>query len=157
MQITSRPTGDTPHVYPPGYAAKARFGADLQALGATVSAESMRVRVQFPSAVDFTVAANLVNDTLLGAKLAFEGPLTGIPYRTTAQDYVQMISKLPGVRVVVDASVVDRPELLVVTRDKATTDRLDQLLRDQVIALSRGGDVPMQITFDEERVVGPVG
>jgi hypothetical protein len=138
----------------PSLEAKTTFGRDLEALGATAitPTDAFTLRVTFNDTVRGVTAANLVQDTLRGAKLAIELPLTGIPYNMTNTDVRDALRALPGVTAVYDGTPVDQPTFGVMAATKADAARLTALLRNEVVLQTRGGYTPHAINV----TYGPV-
>ena len=127
----------------PALEAKQKFGADLTALGATevTPTDAFTLRATFNNVPRGVAAANLVKDTLRGAKLVVDMPLTGIPYMMTNTDVVEALRALPGVRDVFDGTPMDQGNFGVMAATKADAARLTELLRDTIMLHTRGGYV----------------
>ena len=134
----------------PALDVKQRFGPALEATGATdlQVLDPTTLGVTYGDATTWTIAANLLETTVRGATLAMNGPLTGVPYAPTTHDYVDMLANLPGVFMVANGMVADRPELVVRTTTRTEATLLDQLVRDTVLAPGRGGTLPLAVRFE---------
>lgn len=132
------------HTVPaPAYAARVRYGSDLQAMGAqqVQVTDAVTLRATFDDTRRGVTTTNLVKDTLYGAKLVVDMPLTGIPYVMTNTDVVDALRALPGVLAVYDGTLVDQRAFDMVTETKDDADHLAQLLRDRVTLHTPDGDV----------------
>lgn len=156
---TVAPTPDRTSIVPPASAVTSTYGAHFTALGAkTVEAtDAFNVRVGFNEVLPATIAANLLADTVFGAKLAIDMPLTGIPYNVGSADIVAALSLLPGVATVVDHMAVDRPLISVMAGSAQDAATLKPLLRDSVQLHGRGGMQDVRIEVLTDTPVVPFG
>lgn len=139
-------------VMPPSSTVTHTYGRHLTALGAgSVDAtDATTVRVGFGDVARGVTAANLLEDSIFGAKLVFELPATGIPFQMTSSDVVAALRSLPGVATVVNQMMVDRPLISVMAASAQDAATLQPLLRDSVQLQGRGGmqDVRIEVLTD---------
>lgn len=125
----------------PSLYAKGQFHADFEALGASSleAKDAVTLEATFNDVPRGVTAANLLRDTLFGAKLVVRMPLTGIPYNVGANDVVEALKLLPGVAWVNDSSAADRNVVDVVARSQQDVNHLAALLNERVDVFGRGG------------------
>ena len=159
MNVSAAPVTPATSIMAPALQAMTEYRNDLLALGATsvTAPGALEVRSSFADVPRGVTAANLVNDTIYGARMVFDMPATGIPFMTSSWDFAQALRSLPGVQFVQDGMMTDRPVIDVVAQSAHHAQHLDTLLRDSVQVLGRGGMQQVAINIEYGPKVVPFG